>query len=226
MNRAKGKETRHRKKLLSKWKTGVSFAALAAAVAVFVILIQVEENILSRYEKGEIYVAAGVIPRGQMITEENYLQYFAVEEMDKRLIPETALTDPLRMQGLAAVYDVEAGTLLTKGMFEEWNTILGKMTEPVIAGFRAEDIYQVTGGTLRAGDRVHIYTVKDGKAMLAWEYVYIQQVFDASGVNISNTDKSTAAQRVNVFMDKKDVEAFYTGMAEGSLRVVKCVTGI
>lgn len=205
----------------SKLKTGVSVAALSAAVAVFVILVQMEKSVLDQYEKGRIYVAAGMIPKGQMITEENCMQYFTPAELDKRLIPAAALVNPEQVRGLAAVFDVEQGALLTKGMFEELESILNGMAEPVIAGFKAEDIYQVAGGTLRAGDRIHIYTVREGEAALAWEAVYVQQVFDASGGIIASTDKFTAAQRINIYLDKGDVGAFYTGLAEGSLRAVK-----
>lgn len=206
---------------VSKVKTGAGMAALVAAVAMFVILVQMEKSIMAQYEKGVVYVADIMIPKGQMITAENFPEYFTEKEMDINLIPETALADPARIKGLAAVFDVEPGVILTEGMFEEWDLILAGMEEPVIAGLKADDIYQVAGGILRAGDRIHIYSVKEGEAVLAWEAVYIQQVFDASGAGIPNTDKSTAAQRINVYLDKHDITDFYTGLADGSLRIVK-----
>lgn len=218
---SKKQKPKEEHKSASKLKTGVSLTALVAAVAMFVILVQMEKSVLAQYEKGMIYVAAAMIPKGQMITADNYSEYFALKELDVKCIPDTALTDPGQLQGLAALFDVEPGVLLTEGMFDKMNDILGGMDEPVIAGFKADDMYQVAGGILRAGDRIHIYSVKDGQAILAWEAVYIQQVFDASGLSIPNTDKSTAAQRVNVYLDKDDIRAFYTGLADGSLRVVK-----
>jgi len=210
---------------LTRFKTGASVAALVAAVALFVILIQIEKGIMTQYEKGIIYMAVNEIPKGQMITGDNYQQYVVAGEMDKKLIPDTALMAPEQIQGLTAVFDVEPGVLLTRGMFEGKEDVLGDMAEPVIAGFKAEDIYQVVGGTLRTGDRVHIYMVKEGEAVLTWEAVYIQQVFDASGSSIPNTDKATAAQRINIYLDKKQIEEFYTGLSEGSLRVVKICDG-
>lgn len=215
------KKVREKKLSLSNLKTWASLAALVAAVATFVILMQVEKSVLTQYEKGIVYTASKAIAKGQMITEENYMQYMTQREMDKNMIPDTALTEPAQVRGMAAAYDVEEGVLLTGGMFEELDEILAGMEEPVIAGVKAEDIYQVAGGMLRAGDRIHIYTVRDGKAVLAWEEVYVQQVFDASGKGISNTDSSTVAQRMNVYLDKRDIEAFYTELAGGSLRAVK-----
>lgn len=212
---------RKEKESAAKLKTGVSVAALVAAVAMFVILIQMEKSLLAEYEKGTIYTAAVAIPKGQMITEDNYEQYFTAKQLDKSCIPNTAISDPKQIRGLAAVYDVDPGVLLTTGMFQELDHILEGMAEPVIAGFKADDMYQVAGGILRSGDRIHIYSVKEGETVLAWDSVYIQQVFDASGRSIGNEDKSTVAQRVNVYLDKQDIASFYTGLANGSLRVVK-----
>lgn len=202
-------------------RAGVSITALAAAVAMFVILLQIEKGVLEQYEKEMVYVAGMPIPKGQMITEENFALYFTEQEMDVRCIPDKALRSPRQAQGLAAVFDVEKGVLLTQGMFRRLEDVLQEMEEPVVAGFRAEDMYQVVGGTLRAGDRVHIYSLQDEETVLAWEEVYVQQVFDASGGAIPNGDKTMTAQRINVYLDKKDVCAFYQELAKGGLRVVK-----
>lgn len=219
--KTKIKEKKRQKGRASRARAGVGAAALVAAVAVFAILLQIEKNALAMYEKGPIYVAAVPVPKGEMITEENYRQYFALRELDAGCIPKTALKDPKQICGMAAVFEVEQGVLLTEGMFEKMEDILEDMEEPVIAGFKAEDIYQVAGGILRAGDRIHIYSITEEEETLVWNNVYIQQVFDAAGKNIAGSDKLTVAQRINIYLDKRDVEAFYRSLANGSLRVVK-----
>lgn len=203
------------------WNGGIA-AALVAAVAVFLVMLQMQENMLAQYEKDIIYVVTKEIPEGQVITAENYDTYMEQKELDKGVVPETALKTVEQIDGLAALYDIEPGTLLTLGMFEQLNQVTAQMQEPVIAGFKAEDMYQVVGGTLRAGDRIHIYNVdENGIATLVWSDVYVQQVFDSAGMSISNKDEITAAQRVNVYMDKVDVELFYSELAVGTLRVAK-----
>ena len=59
-------------------KTGLrsAVAALIASVAIFAAMLQTEKNILTRYEKESIYVAVKEIPKGQLISPENYQQYF------------------------------------------------------------------------------------------------------------------------------------------------------
>ena len=201
---------------------GSMIAAFIAAVIVFVVMLQLEKNVLTQYERGAIIVATKEIPKGMMITEDNAEEYFEQREMEKSCIPPTALQDMKQVQGLVPVYFIEKGVLLTKGMFEDFQQITSEMKKPVIAGFKAEDMYQLVGGTLRPGDRIHIYSVdKEGIATLIWSDVFVQQVFDSTGKEIASSDCTTAAQRVNVYLDKSDVERFYSELTVGSLRAVK-----
>lgn len=210
-----------KKQFRKKLRTGGILAALVASVAVFAAMVQMEKSILTQYEKGVIYVAAASIPEGQMITEENWRQYFQEMQLDKSCIPSTALSSPDQVEGLVAVFPIERGVLLTQGMFHRLNDILGEMDKPVVAGFKAEDISQVAGGVLRAGDRVNIYAVREEGTSLVWANVFVQQVFDSSGTAILSGDSTTAALRVNVYLDETEVEAFYSELSDGSLRVVK-----
>lgn len=201
---------------------GSIIAALVAAVSIFVMMLQMEKKVLSEYEKGFIYVAAAEIPKGLFITDTNIDKYLKAVELDVKLIPETALTSSEQLNGLVSASIIEEGVFLTEGMFEKENVITKEMDNPVIAGFKAEDIYQVVGGVLRAGDRIHIYTVSEsGIAGLIWEDVFVQQVFDSSGNVIVSGNTTSAAQRINIYFDAKDVEQFYTELARGTLRVVK-----
>lgn len=205
-----------------KWKTGGIIAALVAAAAVFAAMLQLEKNMLTEYERGTVYAAVKTIPKGQLITEQNWSQYVKEQELERSCIPESALDSPEQIIGLVPEFDVEPGVLLSQGMFEKVSEVLGELKEPVIAGFKADDLYQVVGGVLRAGDRIHIYRVSEEKeTTLIWDNVYICQVFDQSGVSIESGNSTAAAQRINVYLDREDVEEFYSELALGTLRVVK-----
>lgn len=202
--------------------TGAIFAAFLAAAAVYLALLQAEKNMLAQYKRAEIYIAARGIPEGQLITGENREQFFQLAEVDARLVPETAIKDPQQVQGLISSTPIDRGTLLTEGMFRRLEEITAGMREPVVAGFRAEDLSQVVGGVLRAGDRIHFFASEEGVGtFLIWENVYVQQVFDSAGGVIESGDDTTAAQRINVFLDKEDVASFYSRLEQGSLKVVK-----
>ncbi len=201
---------------------GSVIAALIAAIALFVTMLQMEKKQLSEFAKGNILVAACRIPEGQLITEKNADSFFQTMELDQKCIPETALTSVEQVKDLITVADIEQGVLLTTGMFEQMDQILSKMKDPVIAGCKADDLYQIVGGVLRCGDRIHIYSVsEEGETSLIWQDVFVRQVFDSSGSTIENSDETQPAQRINIALEKEDVEKFYTALAEGSLRVVK-----
>lgn len=219
------------KKMISvdkgKLRMGSIVAAFVAAVALFAAMLQIEKGLLTDYEKGKVLMAVQEIPRGQLITLENYSAYFEEAELDKAFIPATALTGPEQVQDMAAVADIEEGVLLTTGMFEWMRDVTGDMEEPVIAGCKAEDLYQIVGGVLRAGDRVHIYSVaEEGETELIWQNVYVQQAFDSAGVGIENGDSNSSAQRINIYLERADVEQFYSALSQGSLRVVKVYDGM
>lgn len=202
--------------------TGAILTAFTAAAAIYLVLLQIEKNTLAGYEKTEVYLAACEIPAGQAIREEDLENYFQPAQIDSELVPEKALQEPEQAVGTIAASGIDKGSVLTEGMFRELDEILEDMEHPVIAGFRADDLYQVVGGVLRSGDRIHIYSSEEGLGTFpVWENVYVQQVFDSSGNTIENSDKTTAAQRINIYLDKDEVERFYTGLEKGSLRVVR-----
>ncbi|MBQ6095277.1 MAG: SAF domain-containing protein [Lachnospiraceae bacterium] len=202
--------------------TGAILAAFLAAAAVYVALLEAEKNMLQSYEKTEVFVAAKEIPAGEVVTEENCAVYFSAEAVDAAVVPETAILTLNDVNGLIARALIEKGVMLTAGMFQPLDEVTAGMKEPVVAGFRADDLCQVVGGVLRTGDLIHVYSSEEEQGtFLIWENVYVQQVFDSKGTAIPNEDQATAAQRINVFLDKEDVEDFYSRLDQGTLRVVK-----
>lgn len=227
MNLIKKREKKQKVKTERNILPGVIFAGLATAIIVYAVMLNAEKNALSDFEKGSIYISTKEIPKGQIITEENIAEYFKLQELDVKIIPTNAIKHPEDLKGLITNYTIDDGTLITTGMFESVNDVTKDMKEPVIAGFKAEDLYQVVGGVLRTGDRIHIYKVDDkseemeGETTLVWENIFIADVFDQTGNRITSDDSLTAAQRINVYMDKSDVATFYQDLFTGSLRVVK-----
>ncbi len=205
--------------------SGSILAAFIAAAAVFGVMLQTEKKALAEYEKETVYVAATDIPRGEELTPENLGDYVTLQEIDQRIVPQTAVTDEEKLLGEVTVCAIGKGSVITLEMTESKAQILKEMSEPVIAGFRAEDLYQAVGGVLRAGDRIHIYCIdkeeEPTNTTLVWRNLFVQQVFDQSGNSIQSEDTTTPAQRINIYMDSENVEDFYKNLAKGSLRVVK-----
>lgn len=204
---------------------GAAFAALVAAVIVFCVLLNVEKNMMEEFEKGKILVTVKEIAMGTILTEYNMDEYVEEKELDIQLIPSAAVTQKEVLYQQIATNNLDQGTMITNAMFTKIDRQIGGLREAVVAGFKAEDLYQVVSGILRSGDHIHIYTVdpETGNTFLVWENILVREVFDAAGVSIPAQDRTTAAQRVNILMDKVNVEQFYSELAKGSLRVVKVI---
>ena len=204
------------------WPITIAIAFLASAVT-FVVLLNVEKNMLSDYERGEVWILREEMPVRMECTEENLSRYFERVLVDKRIIPQEKVESPEQLLGMRNRIALEKGCIVTLGMFTGDADVLDGMTAPVIAGCKAEDLYQLVSGTLRKGDRIHLYTVEEeqGEMRLLWENVLVYEVFDTAGKTIDVADKETAAARINIVLEKEDAEIFYRELYKGSLRVVK-----
>ncbi len=205
--------------------TGAAFIALLAAAATYCILLGVEADLMNDYAKGRVLVAGKEIAEGVVLTEENVREYIQEKEMDVKLIPGTAVVDWEALYQKITASPIDAGSVVTASMLEDLNEVWSSLRQPVLAGFTAEDLYQVVSGVLRSGDRIHIYVVdkETGLASLLWENIFIRDVFNSAGEQIDAENHAASAQRVNILMEKEDVERFYTELSNGSLRVVKAL---
>ena len=216
------REKRWNKPVMEKVKRGGVLAAFFAAVAVFVVMLQMEKSVLEQGEKGTVLVAVSEIPKGRTLSVSEAEKYFDVREVDVELIPGSAVQMLEDLDGKNVAYGIEAGSILTQGMLVEPDRIIKEMKAPVIAGFKADDLYQVAGGVLRKGDKIHVFHVtEEQEVMLIWENLTVQAVFDQAGNQISNEDAFSAAQRINIYLDKADIDDFYARLSSGTLRVVK-----
>lgn len=214
-----------KKKSVLPW---IILGSFVVAVAAYGVAIHVQTRVLSAYDKTTVYVAGSMMADGHVMDESEAASLTGSVELPIGAVPADAVTDLSVIVNSAARYDITPGTILCSSMFETVDEMQAGLTNPVIAGFRSDDIYQVAGGVLRPGDTISIYTVDNtssfGTAIyegtLRWDNIRVQDVFESSGTRISSTDKTTPAARVNIYMDKSEIEEFYARLASGSLRVV------
>ena len=215
MNRTEG-----RKK--SFWP-GVILVAFLAALTTFMIMLQVEKNALSDYEKVLVWCAKTELIKGTEITQQNAADYFEQLEMDKNRVPDKSILLPEEVIGKQADITIPKGSVLVTTMFRDLEREVNALNNPVVVGCKGEDLFQMVSGVLRKGDLVHIYTVdKDmEQTYLLWENVPVYQVFDAAGKIIPSTDDTTPAARINLLLERGRAEMFFNELDSGSLRLVQ-----
>lgn len=202
---------------------GVVFATFVAAMATFFILLQIEKNALSAYEKITVWAAKCELADGLEIREQGWEDYFEEIEIDKNKVPEEWVEELSDLTGMRTAIRIPRGSILTDSMFTGEDAYVSHLQNPIIVGCKSEDLFQVVSGVLRKGDMVHIYTVNEelGETYLLWENVMVYQTFDTAGNSISSQDTATPAARVNLLLEEDYAEQFYHELDHGSLRVVK-----
>ena len=205
---------------MKKVKFGIFVAALITAAGVFAVMTYLQRQALSDFEKREVYVAASDIPRGITLNETNISEYMILKSVDAGCVPDGGGLDAGKVNGLSPAYDISKGTLLTDSMFISSENVLSEMKDPVMAGFKTDDLSKAVSGILRAGDRIDIYSAdpETGRGILLCENVYVESGFDGSG-NIVSDERP--AVMFNIYLERGDTADFYEGLVSGRLYVVR-----
>lgn len=200
---------------------GLAVTAFIAAALLYAILLYTEKKVTASEERTAVCTAITDIPAGTEINEMNYSIYFECRDIYTSAVPDGAVRDGLILADMTANYSITKGTVITDGMFRTSDMGRKGMKNPVLLGFKADDIFQVAGGILRSGDTVHIYIIDEaGVAELRWKDVCIEDAFDSSGNSLGVTEAGKAT-RFNIYLEMKDVEEFYECLDSGRIRIVK-----
>ncbi len=213
------KKERERKNI---WP-GVILMAFLASLATFFLLLNMEKNALEAYEKVPVWTTNCELAKGLELTENGLNQCLVQVEMDKTKVPEHLIETPEGLVGKQTLYAIPQGTILTSSMFTQEETYRKGLKQPVIAGCKGDDLFQLVSGVLRKGDLVNVYTVNKEveETYMLWENVMVYQVFDAAGNVIAPEDTATPAARVNLLLEEGCTELLYNELDAGSLRLVK-----
>lgn len=215
MNRTEGRKR-------SFWP-GVILVSFLAALVTFFVMLQVEKNALSAYEKVVVWCAKSELAMGTEITTVNVEEFFEQKEIDKNQMPDKVVVSLEEIVGKQVAITIPKGSILVTTMLSDVERGLKLLEHPVVVGCKGEDLFQMVSGVLRKGDLVHIYTVDEEmeQTYLLWENIQVYQVFDAAGKVIPSTDNTTPATRVNLLLEKDRAEHFFNELNRGSLRLVQ-----
>lgn len=202
---------------------GVILMAFLASIATFFLLLNMEKSALEAYEKVTVWCTDCELTKGLELTESSLSQCLVQVEMDKTKVPADLIETPEILEGRQTLFTIPRGTILTASMFTQEETYRKGLNQPVIAGCKGEDLFQLVSGVLRKGDVVNIYTVNREmeETYMLWENIMVYQVFDAAGNVIAPEDTTTPAARVNLLLEEGCAEQLYNELDAGSLRLVK-----
>ncbi len=202
---------------------GVILVAFLASIATFFLLLNMEKNALEAYEKVMVWTTKCELAKGLELNNNSIQECFEQVEIDKDRVPGKVIETPETLVGKRTMFVIAQGTILTETMFSDEENYREGMHNPIIAGCKGDDLFQLVSGVLRKGDWVNIYMVNEelGETYMLWENIMVYQAFDASGNVIPSEDTVTPAARVNLLLEEGYTEQFYKELSTGSLRLVK-----
>ena len=214
---------------ISSGKKGVAMKLLGSflvAVALFGVLVGVEKNILSDYEKVSVVLCKTDVPKGTRITKENVSQYFYDYEVDIALVNDTCIKDKNEVIDTVVEKSLSAHEILRKDDCTKEAEIYNKFSNPVQASITATNPGDIVSGTIRRGDYVDIAVVnKDTLEYdLMLKKVYVVDAFTSTGEKVSENAEGTAATMLTVVEEKDNLAKFYSARETGNVIVTKLET--
>jgi hypothetical protein len=214
---------------ISSGKKGVAMKLLGSflvAVALFGVLVGVEKNLLSDYEKVSVILCKTDVPKGTKITKENVSQYFYDYEVDIALVNDTCIKDKNEVIDTVVEKSLSAHEILRKDDCTKEAEIYNRFSNPVEASITATNPGDIVSGTIRRGDYVDIAVVnKDTLEYdLILKKVYVVDAFTSTGEMVSENAEGTAATMLTVVEEKDNLAKFYSARETGNVIVTKLET--
>lgn len=214
---------------ISSGKKGVAMKLLGSflvAMALFGVLVGVEKNLLSDYEKVSVVLCKTDVPKGTKITKENVNQYFYDYEVDIALVNDTCIKDKNEVIDTVVEKSLSAHEILRKDDCTKEAEIYNKFSNPVEASITATNPGDIVSGTIRRGDYVDIAVVnKDTLEYdLMLKKVYVVGAFTSTGEKVSENAEGTAATMLTVVEEKDNLAKFYSARETGNVIVTKLET--
>ena len=197
--------------------------SLLVATALFGVLIGVEKNIMSSYEKEAVVLCKEDVPKGTKITKENVDQYFYMYEVDVALAKDDCLKNKESLYDTVSTRKISSQEIVREGFCMKEAEIYEAYKNPVECSITAANPGDIVSGTIRRGDRVDIAVVN--KDTLAYELimknVYVLDAFTTTGEKLADVNAGTAATMLTIVEDKDNYAKFCSAREIGNVIVTK-----
>jgi hypothetical protein len=198
---------------------------LVAAV-LFATLVYLERYINTPKHSTMTVVASKEIPRGTVLTEDNWKEFLTGKAMDDLYRPKDALSSVNALIGTKTLVDIGKGSILSTKETVSTKDVEQSFTDPVEVSMSVS-ADNADAGLLRKGDLVNFMLSgnSDGSltADFAMENVYIKQAFDGDGNPIATNDQTTKASVLQILLNKDDQSVFSKAINSGETMMVSRV---
>lgn len=182
----------------------ISLAIVFALIAL-VALIYINTKMIAKNDTVDVVVAIKTVAHNTEITKSNIDEYFKVEKVSSSVISDKTLKNIDDLLGkyvsVEQIYDKEP---VRSDMLSLKEDITKNYKNPVKMSFSVTTFADAVCGRIRAGDTIDIYGVINSSSQDILKNVYVEHVYDSSGVEILNSDSVTNATAFTVIIESGD----------------------
>lgn len=187
------------------------------AVILYAGLLILEHAIITEDDTNNVYVALNNVSPDTYITEDNFDEYFILNERAVRTLPAGYITDKNNLINHTVREYLAAGNVATDGILKSREAMVSDIKDGVIISFSVQNATKAVGGRIRPGNRVNVWTVNDTsnnrlkseESVPIAKNLYIIDTFDSSGVRIPVNDETSIATMFTVMIPSEIEDAFY-----------------
>lgn len=207
---------------MKKKRRVLKYVSVLSAV---IIIIFVAALLLMDNNKVPVITASAYINRGTVITEENIDSLVTVKNVDAEMKTDDVIIDKAQILGKTVSCDISQGSIFSQSVISDEANMKAVMANPVIAGIRASDISQFSGGIIRTGDYIDISVVDNstGKCSNIISNVYVTGAFNSDGTAIEDEG---CAMILNVLIEKENEQYLNEMLSMGTVRICKLERGM
>lgn len=206
-------------------KIWIGLISLLLALLLFVALMIVQKSAQKKPESVWVLCAKERIPENVVLDEKNISLYTEKKEIPVMWLPEDYFEAEDELEGLIAEVSIAKGSILSETDFFVYSEYYEKYQELSWISVPIEELYEGVAGSLRPGDCIDIYLLKEENGEyfceILEESVLIAATYSSQGVGIDVESEDGLCQLLTIPIEKEKAAGFYEKLAQGNIRIAK-----
>ena len=208
-----------------KRKVWIGVISLILAMLLFLALLVIQQSMQEKPESKWVLCAKEGIPKNVVLTEENISLYTEKKEIPVMWLPEGYISSVEQLKGMISEVKIAKGSILDNAEFAIYDEYYAEYQELSWISIPIKELYEGVAGSLRTGDYIDIYLVKEEDKQYFCETleerVPVAATYSDQGTIIDGDSTNGLTQLIVIPIEKQNVAQFYERLAQGNIRIAK-----
>lgn len=209
----------------SKKKIWIGIVSLVLALLLFAALLLIEASMKKEPPYKRVVCVKEKTAPGTRYQEHNIEELLEMKNVPESLLPEGCLLSLEEAANAVTQSSLSKGSILTKAVLKEYEDYYEAYDCLTWVSLPLEQLFEGVAGTLRPGDYLDIYTIREQEEAFHCELlagrVRVESAYTSQGVKVTTQDTDSLCQLLVIPMEQGKVSLFYEQLAQGKIRIAK-----